>query len=166
MVIVFQRVVCWLAEFVSWRVGWGGEDCLLRCIFRPTSHLLDRWVNISVAESQNVHFRSWWVIFCVQWTWRTKFNYRKINNIDTFLKLYPVPSTAPTSMKILQFYPPSLVPARTLKALFLSAMTCQAFLNLQNLALILPVVKSPSRTLGKVPLLWPPLPPVITNQSP
>ena len=73
---------------------------------------------------------------------------------------------APTSLKILQFYPPSLVPARTLKALFLSAMTCQAFLILQDLALTSRIATSLSRTLGKVPLLWPPLPPVVTNQGP
>lgn len=42
-------------------MGWGG--LLVKMHFRPTSHLLDKWVNISVAESQNVHFRSWWVIF-------------------------------------------------------------------------------------------------------
>lgn len=45
-------------------IGGEGENLLVKMqIFRPTSHLLDKWVNISVAASQNVHFKSLWVIF-------------------------------------------------------------------------------------------------------
>ena len=43
-------------------IGGEGEMLVKMQIFRPTSHLLDKWVNISVAGSQNVHFRSLWVI--------------------------------------------------------------------------------------------------------